>query len=311
MRIATRRWWGWLGASLLLWAFAPAAWAQVSVIIEGDTAYATISLDGNGTTYEADVTIVFDTPLNLSAQSLNLTAELVDPDQIQERLPPDTCGLLPLIGPPCVTVDPAFPVMITVEPPVLPWLFTSGFDNSEDGSGSLSFVNVYSFEVHTHDLNYTPHSPYRLYKAPVGGDFADITNDILKGSVRARGRGPAFSQFLIVHDSRTGLLDLLPIALLQIVDLNTRILLAAIDDLLRGDLLALLLKVETLLLTDINGAIAVLDELIADIELHAGTDIPNVWRAERDLVNEAGDMLTLAHTLRFTLVSIQELSAAP
>lgn len=307
MSVARRRWWGWLGASLLLSTLAPTAWAQVSVVIDGDTAYATISLDGNGATYEADVTIVFDTPLNLSAQSLNLTAELVDPDQIQGRLPPDQCPIL--LGPPCVTVDPAFPVMITVEPPVFPWLFTSGFDNSEDGSGSLSFVNVYSFEVHTHDLNYTPHSPYRLYKAPVGGTFTNITNDILEGSVRARGRGPAFSQFLVVHDNRTGALDLTLIATLQIVDLNARILLAAIDDLLRGDLLALLLKVQTLLLTDINGAIAVLDELIADIEAHAGTDIPNVWRAERDLVNDAGDMLTLAHSLRFTLVSIQELAA--
>ena len=109
MSVARRRWWGWLGASLFLWALAPAAWAQVSVVIDGDTAYATISLEGNGTTYEADVTIVFDTPLNLSAQSLNLTAELVDPDQIQERLPPIQCGLT-LLGPPCVTVDPAFPV---------------------------------------------------------------------------------------------------------------------------------------------------------------------------------------------------------
>lgn len=297
-----------MGASLLLGALAPAAWAQVSVTIDGNTAVATISLDGNGTTYEADVTIVFDTPLNLSAQSLNLTAELVDPDQIQDRLPPDRCPL-PVISPPCVTVDPAFPVMITVEPPVFPWLFTSGFDNSEDGSGSLSFINVYSFEVHTHDLNYTPHSPYRLYKAPVGGAFVNITNDILEGSVRARGRGPAFSQFLVVHDTRTGLIDLTVIAGVQIVELNARILLAAIGDLLRGDLLALLVQVQALLLTDINGAIAVLDQLIGEIETHAGVDIANVWRAERDVVNDAGDMLTLAHALRFTLVSIQELAA--
>lgn len=309
MSVAARRSWKSWGAALLLWAFAPAAWSQVSVTVEGDTAFATISLEGNGTTYEADVTIVFDGPLNLSAESLNLTAEIVDPAAVQDRLPDALCP--PLLGTPCVTVDPAFPVMITVEPPVLPWLFTSGFDNSEDGSGSLSFVNVYSFEVHTHDLNYTPHSPYRLYKAPVGGQFDNITNEIAEGSVRARGRGPAFSQFLVVHDQRTDFLNLTLIAVAEIAEINLRILAAAIDDLLRGDLLALLAKVDALLLTDINGAIAALDELIGEIEAHAGTDIPNVWRAERDLVNEAGDMLTLAHTLRFTLVSIRDSGAAP
>ncbi|MGH8173331.1 MAG: DUF6689 family protein [Rhodanobacteraceae bacterium] len=299
MSAARIRWWKWIGASLLLWALAPAAWAQVTVTIEGNTALATISLEGNGTTYEADVTIVFDTPLNLSAQSLNLTAELVAPDDIQPRLPPNLC-LIPL-GSPCVTVDPAFPVMITVEPPVLPWLFTSGFDNAEDGSGSLSFVNVYSFDVHTHDLTYTSNSPYRLFKAPLGGDFYDITNDVLAGSVRARGRGPAFSQFLVVSDVRATC----GVALGKLVELDLRILAAAISDGLRGDLLALLTKVQTLLFVDLNAAIAALDVLIADIDAHAGTDIANVWRAERDLVNDAGEMNTLAKTLRFTLVRAQ------
>src|SRR4029078_5809769 len=82
MRVGWRRWMIAMGASLLLGALAAAELASVSVTIDGNTAVATISLDGNGTTYEADVTIVFDTPLNLSAQSLNLTAELVDPTQI-------------------------------------------------------------------------------------------------------------------------------------------------------------------------------------------------------------------------------------
>ena len=299
MRVGWRRWMIAMGASLLLGALAPAAWAQVSVTIDGNTAVATISLDGNGTTYEADVTIVFDTPLNLSAQSLNLTVELVDPAQIQARLPQDQCPIL--LGPPCVTVDPSFPVMITVEPPVLPWLFASGFDNSEDGSGSLSFINTYAFEVHTHDLTYTTDSPYRLFKAPLGGNFYDITNDVLEGSVRARGRGPAFSQFLVVSDVRSTC----GVALGKIVELDLRILAAAISDGLRGDLLALLTKVQTLLFIDLDAAIASLDALIADIDAHAGTDIANVWRAERDLVNDAGEMNTQAKTLRFTLVRAQ------
>lgn len=283
----------------LLMARAPEASAQVVVTVDGDTAYATISLtDDNNVTYEADVTIVFDTPLNLTAQSLNLTAELVDPDAVQGRINQVGCLLFPLV--PCVAVDPAFPVMITVEPTVVPWLFTSSFDGDEDGSGNLSFINTYEIEVHTHDLEYTAHSPYRMYKAPVGGVFNDITNDVLQGSMRARGRGAAFSQFLVVSDPR---LDL-TVVLLKLVDLNARILLAALSDGLRGDLLGMVVQIQALLLFDLNGALDLLDELIALIDAHAGIDIPNVWRAERDLTNDAGEMKSLALTTRFSLARL-------
>ncbi len=78
-----RRWSYFVFASVLYLALAAAASAQVVVTVDGDTAYATISLTGdNGQTYDADVTIVFDSPLNLSPESLNLTAEIVDPAAI-------------------------------------------------------------------------------------------------------------------------------------------------------------------------------------------------------------------------------------
>lgn len=281
----------WLKGLLLgLLFFAPAAGAQVVVTVDGDTAYATISLtDGGGTTYTADVTIIFDSPVALSPQSLNLTAELVDPQAIASRLP---------LG---VSVDPAFPMMITVEPPDFPWLFSSGFDGSLDGGGNLAFQNTYQFEVHTHDLEYTPNSPYRLFKSPIGGNFDDITNDIVSGSMRARGRGPAFSQFLVVSDSRANLVVVLD----KLAKLDTAILSAAISDLLRGDLLGLLSQIQALLLIDINGAIATLDELIAEIYAHAGIDIANVWRSQRDVTNDAGNMLTAAETLRFSMIRLQ------
>jgi len=302
MKVRSRQGW----SSLVLvgaffWAFLPDAAAQVVVTIDGDTAYATISLtDTNGITYDADVTIAFDTPQNLSVQSLNLTAELVDPDDVQGRLPPDICGLLP--PHPCITVDPAFPMMITVEPPAFPWLFTSGFDGDETGAGDLAFLNTYEFEIHTHDLAYTPMSPYRLFKAPLGGQFDDITDDVLSGSVRARGRHGAFSQFMVVKDTRCDL----TVSLGKIVLLNLRILSAALDDVLRGDLLGLLAQVDALLVTGLLGpAIDTLDLLIADIDAHAGTDIANVWRAERDVVNDAGEMQSLAHSLRFSMVRAQ------
>jgi hypothetical protein len=290
--------WSWFAlAGILCLAMATAASAQVVVTVDGDTAYATISLtDGNGVTYDADVTIVFDTPQNLTPESLNLTAELVDPSAIQGRLPlpPPICVLICTPG---TEVDPSFPMMITVEPIDFPWLFTSGFEGNTSGSGDLAFLNTYQFDVHTHDLNYVDGSPYRLYKAPVDGAFHDVTNDVMAGSVRVRGRGGEFSQFLVVRDTQPGLVA----ATVKIVELQTSILAAALTDGLRLDLLGLLAEVDALLLVDLTGALDALDQLIALIVENAGTNIANVWTAHHDVTNDAGQMEELADTLRFSM----------
>src|SRR4051812_8993816 len=112
----------------IVWLAMQTAHAGVSVNISGNQALATISLSNGGNTYDANVTITFDTPTNLSADELNLSAEIVDPHDttLLSRL---GC-LLPLLG--CsVTVDPAFPVMITVEPLSVPWLFHTSFESGE------------------------------------------------------------------------------------------------------------------------------------------------------------------------------------
>jgi hypothetical protein len=310
MRVRWRYFTGCVFAAVLSLALAAAASAQVVVTVDGDTAYATISLtDNNGVTYDADVTIVFDSPENLTPQSLNLTAELVDPADINARLQNDgmgnsNCGLLGLF---CPTIDPAFPMMVTVEPLDLPWLFANGFDGGTGGSGVLSFLNTYQIEVHTHDLVYADGSSYRLYKAPVDSDFHDVTNDVLPGSMRARGRGGAFSQFVVASDPR----DALTVSLQKIVELNLRIVAAALNDGLRLDLLALLAQVDALILIDVVGALAVLDDLIDLIDANAGTNIANVWTAHRDVVNDAGEMSELARTLRFSMTRILGGSANP
>jgi len=300
MKVRWRYWSGCVFAGVLSMALAAAASAQVVVTVDGDTAYATISLtDNNGVTYDADVTIVFDSPENLTPQGLNLTAELVDPAAMQSRLPGG--DLLPLCLPrlfcPPPTVDPAFPVMITVEPIDFPWLFLSGFDQNETGTGDLSFKNTYQFDVHTHDLPYTEGSLYRLFKAPIGEPFTDVTTDVLQGSMRARDRGGAFSQFIVVSDPR----DQTTLALAKLLLLNTRILMAVLDDGLRLDLLGLVAKVEALIIIDLTGALDALDQLIADIEAGAGIDIANVWSADHDVTNDAGEMLSLAYTTRFSM----------
>jgi len=290
-----------LASLLAIFGIRDAA-ATVVIDIDGNVAHAQISLDdAGGNTYEAEVTITFDSVLNLSAQSLNLSAALVDPNDpnFSARLPAN------------LTIDPAFPMMITVEPPDVARLFTSGFDGNEDGSGNLSFLNVYDIEIHTHDLAYTDASPYRLIKAPVGGDFLDYTEDIFPGSTRARGRDGAFSQFMIATDSYTnGLSMLLFVAVPKLLNLQLRVIAAALNDVLNLDLLGLLADIAAdlaLLGLDLTGAIDALDQLIAEITANAGTSIPNEWNSEHSVTNDAGEILGLAQTLRFTLVRLQSL----
>ena len=45
-----------------------------------------------------------------------------------------------------------------------------------------------------------------------------------------------------------------------------------------------------------------LDDLIGIIDENAGTDIANVWTAQRDVANDAGEMDELALTLQFTML---------
>ena len=317
MKGGFRRWTWLLVAGVLSMALATAASAQVVVTVDGDTAHAAVSLtDNNGTTYDADVTIVFDTPQNLTPEALNLTATLIDPAEINPRLLHDQYDATNCyLGSICPTIDPAFPVMITVEPIVLPWLFTSGFDGGDSGDGVFSFRNNYQLEIHTHDLAYTDRSPYRVFKAPIGGNFHDVTYETAPGSMRARGRGGAFSQFVIANDPRSnsGLLGAgaLVVSLQKIAELNTRILSAILSDGLQLELLDLLVQVDTLILVDLTGALAALDSLIDLLDTNAGTNIANVWRADHTVVNDAGEMQELAETLRFSMVLQQGASAHP
>jgi hypothetical protein len=283
-----------------------AADAQVSVSIAGNQAIAQIALPEGNPSVTAQVTITFDTPVNLSADELNVSAELVDPNDaaLKARLP--GCLLVD-----CVAVDPAFPLLVTVEPLAVPWLFRSGFEDTDSASGLLGFLNTYEIEIHTSNLDCSAAASgapclttaYRLFKAPVGGNFLDYTDAIDKGSVRARGRDGAFSQFLIAADTR----PTLTVELDKALRLEARILVATLDDLLSGDLVATLNAVQLAVLVQLDyaTAIAQLDTLIATVQAHAGVDIANVWSADHGVVNDAGEILGLAQTLRYTLVRLQ------
>jgi hypothetical protein len=294
MRAPALSWAAALALSLLLpWS---AALAQVVVTVNGNVAHADISLVSGAQTYDGEVTITFDTPTDLTPQSLNLTATVVNPTDpaIVNRLPAGT------------GVDPAFPILITVEPTAFEHIFASSMELNETGGGNLRFVNAYDFEIHTHELVFAPGTPYRVFKAPLAGAFFDITADVTNGSVRGRGRSGGFSQFLMVKDTRAETLLGLPvIAIGKLVDLELRLVAAILGNVLRLELAGLLTNVQLALLSlNYAAAIVQIDLFILRVDQEAGTGIQNVWRSQRDLVNDAGDLDGLARSLRYSLVRL-------
>jgi hypothetical protein len=264
-----------LALCVLLLGTASIAHAQVLVDVSGNTASAAIVLPGD---IGADLTITFESTQNLSAAKLGITAQLVDVSAsgLLARLPD---SLL-------VSVPAAFPLLITVEP-----------------SADFSFTNSYLLSVHTHNLGYAPGTPLRLFKAPLGGNFVDITEYVRPGSVDTGGREGGFSQFLIVADLRPNSI----VAAGKFGALNTRIANAAMPALLRTQLNATLASAQTAFnANDYVSAIAYIDSFRSQVQAAAGTNLANVWRAARDLDNTAGSLDGMASTLRFTLTRLRD-----
>lgn len=245
-----------------------------TVTISGNTVHAGINLPGIVGT---ELVLVFENAQNLTASNLGICAHLLSPLDllaVESRLPDG--GLTGLLQLP-------LPLMISVDPP---------------SSGSLSFTNTYRAEIHTDLLGYTIDSPYRLYKSPHGGTFYDITNEVAQGSVRTRGSTGGFSDFIVV-------LDLVPSAdhAADKYDyLAARIQNAAIGPRLRMQLASDLALSRTAFNGgDISGALSWLYTFESLVRANAGTGIPNVWRAQRDRDNIAGDLIGYADSLRFSI----------
>jgi hydrogenase maturation factor len=244
--------------------------AAVSVtVVDPDTAVADVALSDGVNTYQVSVTIAFDHAVNLSASSLGLAAQLIDPLHPPGSLPAG------------VTVDPAFPILISVWPPV--WkadgtgdvIFING-DESNQGNasgGALEFSDTYQMEVHTASMDCASAlSAFRLYKAPHGStDFSDITSDLFRGSVRARGRGGSFSQFIVVADTQ----QLAASASVKLVNLDVGLALAEANNPQLGyGLNYVLLGIgQAMAVLDYSGALSNLDQLIEDVRYDAGTYI--------------------------------------
>jgi hypothetical protein len=164
--------------------------------------------------------------------------------------------------------------------------------------GTLAFERTVRAEIHTHLLPYGVDSPLRLYKAPLDGAFRDITASVEPGSVRTGGRTGGFSEFVVV-------LELLPSAAAAAAKYDAiaaRAAGAAIAPALRTELMADLAASRAAFdANDRAGAIAALDVFAARVAGASPLDLPNRWRATRDLDNVAGDLAGDAASLRHAL----------
>lgn len=226
----------------------------------------------------ADLTLSFDDASGLSASSLGVTAELVDPNAaaLLARLPDGQ--LNQLAG--------ALPLLVTIEPLA---------------SGSLSFDRTVRVELHTHLLSYTPGSSYRLFKAPLGGEFRDITDEIASGSVRARGTTGGFSQFLVLADLReTG-----TVVAQKVEWLRDRIDLLPAGE--QGAFDAYLDTAESAVAgEDFPTAIAALDLFRARAASRAGNQLDATWQPGGSLQNHAGELISGAATLKFSVAYLRD-----
>ena len=250
------------------------AYQSVSVNVQGNKVEAVIHLPGN---ISADMTLQFENAVGLTKESLGLTAELIDVTSLDfiHRLP-DGLNIIP---------SAAFPMMITIEP-----LANSGF----------SFSGLASVDLHTHNLEYTAGTPLRFFKAPLNGEFKDITMTMGAGSYRTRGSTGRFSQFIIVADLRAPLVVINQ----KLNDLQTALnnfspeINAAVHAMLLQDLNEIN---QLVLSSNYHMASSKLNDFNRRINDNKGINVPDVWRSSRDINNVAGELMAYANTLRFSL----------
>ena len=222
------------------------------------------------------LTVSFDGVIGLNVPALGVSVSLATPldAALVARLPSG------------VSIPLTYPVLVHIQPPL---------------AGGLAFNGVTAIQLQTLSFLVPSNSP-RMYAASDGGNFTDITiqNVNTGSSYRVIGTRGGFSEFLIVSDPRpvnTVITEKLN-SLSQILTDNS----GAISGTVASDLAAQLATARAD--SDAgNPAAAVtdLDTFIATVAAHSGTDIPDVWRATRDLTDVAGLLTAGAQTLEFSL----------
>jgi hypothetical protein len=244
-----------------------------SIEISQNKVNAGIELPGD---LKADLELSFEQVLGLNAQSLGLSAKLIDPTSLNliSRLPTSA------------SIPAAFPVMITIDPP---------------STGPLAFSGIVTIDFHTHNLAYTPNSPFRLMAAEAGKNFQDLTGSNALGSYRTGGSKGGFSEFLIVADIRpanTVITEKFQRLQSKLDDNAT-----AIGNTVLTTLQSTLAAARTAFLA--NDPLAAAEKIKQFAEIvgqNSGSAIPDVWRSARDVVNVAGDLRSGAATLKFSLL---------
>jgi len=242
--------------------------SAVAVQVAGNTATADISLLGLG----AEMILTFDEVDQLAPANLGIRADVVsvlDP-ALRLRLPETL-----------TSVPAALPLLITVEPTT-----ASGF----------AMNNTVRVEIHTHLLPYTAGSSFRLFKAPLGGQFVDITDEVAPGSVRTRGTTGGFSQFLVLVDLR----DTRQVIAGKLAALRSRAAALGAGD--RPPVEGFIDAADAAIAQDrFADAIAAIEALRAHVSANAGSSIPNGWTPAVRGNNVAGDLLAGAATLKFSV----------
>lgn len=241
------------------------------VVVEGNELRAEIALPGG---IGADLTLTFEQVVGLTEENAGLDASLVSP------LDPSLLSRLTQ-----AVIPAGFPVLIRIEPPA---------------DGGLSFSGPVSIALHTHNLPYLPGTLLRIYGAPLGEPFEDITDYVGSGSYRCRGRKGSFSEFLILTDLRP--LSLTIREKLERLDVTLEDNHALIDPAVYAQLTTLAAQIRSAHEAG-NKSLAITrtNQFLALVVANSGTAIPDVWRSSRDLVNVAGLLRAAGETLRFSL----------
>lgn len=215
--------------------------------------------------------------LNLTVPCVGFSVEVLDAAAIanvESRLP----------DPVNQSIDPALPLRVTIEPPV---------------ACGLEFEDDYDAEFDADNLTWNPQSPYRLMKAPIGGSYLDITAAVDAGSVRARGCGGTFSEFVLVIDANQ---DYVNESIAAFSDLELTISNAAIgptaSTTLGNDRSV---SQSAFAAGNYAEAIARLDDMDEHCGSLGGPVLPNRWRSARDLENLEGEVVSRSGHLKFLL----------
>jgi hypothetical protein len=217
-----------------------------------------------------DLTVSLEGATGLSLLNLGVSLQIVSP------LNPSLRARLPQTA----SIPFGLPLLVRIEPAL---------------NSGLAFHGVATVQLLS---LLTPRSSARMYAANSGGSFQDITT--VSSSYRVLGTRGGFSEFLIVTDNTPS--NVVIAQKLDRLDQTLADNAGAIAAGVYADLAAQL----AVLRDHVEGgqtasAIQDLDLFLATVTQHSGTDIPDVWRAARDLVNVAGKLRAGGETLRFSL----------